>query len=119
MVLKLENIKKKLNSFIFFLILILVLYLLANFIYLIWYVANPEGFWGFSYFWELLMVAVFAIILIFFVSLLFTIVVSTFYKIIIGKSNFKELFKLFKSLCLYKIDKIIIEITERTFHKKE
>ncbi len=94
MVLKLENIKKKMNNFIFFLILLSVLYLIANFIYLIWYIANPEGFWGFSYFWELLLVGVFAIIVIIFVSLLIAIIVSTFYKIIVGKSNFKELFKL-------------------------
>jgi CHAT domain-containing protein len=86
--------KKRLYSFLNSMVLLLVLYLIINIIYLVWHIANPDGFWGFNYFLELLRVAVLiiiiAIVALFVVGLLLTSLLSI-YK---NRFNFKEFLKL-------------------------
>lgn len=74
--------KEKFRKLIFPVGLLLVLFLLINLFHLIWYIADPEGFWGFAYFLELLRVGLFVLIIavfaFFLIILLFSYLVSSF-----------------------------------------
>ena len=94
MVLNLDFVKKKASSIIFILLLLLALYLVANFFYLIWYIANPEGFWGLNYFWELTVIGILVLAVLVFAIFLILEILNTIYKAIVGKGNFKDVFKL-------------------------
>ena len=91
MVLTLDFIKIKITNLFYLLVFLFVLYLVANFFYLIWYIANPEGFWGFNYFWELSVIGI--IILAVLVLAIILGIFDSIYKVIIGKGSFKEVFK--------------------------
>lgn len=95
MVLTLDFIKIKITNLFYLLVFLFVLYLVVNFFYLIWYIANPEGFWGFNYFWELLVIGIIILaVMVLTIILILGIFVSIF-KVIIGKGSFKEVFKIF------------------------
>ena len=94
MVLNLDYFNKKTTTIFYILVLLLVLYLVANYLYLIWYVANPEGFWGLNYFWELAVIGVLVLAVLVFAIFLILGILSTIYKAIIGKGNLKDALKL-------------------------
>lgn len=80
--------KQKFDNFLFFAGLALVLYLIVNVVHLIWYIADPEGFWGFAYFTELLRVGFLVIVILLFalflIFVLFGMLISSF------KNGFKK-----------------------------
>lgn len=94
MVLTLDYIKNKLTNLFNLLVFLFILYLVVNFFYLIWYIANPEGLWGLSYFWELLFVGIVILIVLAISVILILGIFDSIYKIIIRKGSFKEFFKL-------------------------
>ena len=94
MVLTLDYIKNKLTNLFNLLVFLFILYLVVNFFYLIWYIANPEGLWGLSYFWELLFVGIVILIVLAISLILILGIFDSIYKIIIRKGSFKEFFKL-------------------------
>lgn len=94
MVLNLDYFKKKTTNILNIVVLLLVLYLVANYFYFIWYVSNPEGFWGFNYFWELAVIGVLVLALLAFAIFLFLGILNTIYKAIIGKGNLRDALKL-------------------------
>lgn len=94
MVLNFDYFKKKITNIFYIVVLLLILYLVANYLYFIWYVANPEGFWGFNYFWELAVIGVLVLAVLVFAILLFLGILNTIYKAIIGKGNLKDALKL-------------------------
>lgn len=93
MVLTLDFIKIKITNLFYLLVFLFVLYLVANFFYLIWYIANPEGFWGFNYFWELSVIGIIILVVLVFAIILIFGIFYSIYKVIIGKGSFKEVFK--------------------------
>lgn len=94
MVLNLDFVKKKADSIVFILVLLLVLYFGANFFYLIWYIASPEGFWGFNYFLELTVIGIIILVVLAVVIFLIVGIFYSIYKLIIRKGSYKEDFKL-------------------------
>lgn len=96
MVLKLiiSKIKKFLNVSVVYVVLLLIVYLIVNVIYLIWYIANPEGFWGVSYFLELLKIAVLVIGLSFILILFIGILISTLFSVFKKQASKKDFLKL-------------------------
>lgn len=94
MVLNLDYFKKKITNTFYIVILLLVLYLIANYLYFIWYVANPEGFWGFNYFWELTVIGILVLVVLAFAIFLILGILNAIYKFIIGKGNLKDALKL-------------------------
>lgn len=94
MVLNLDFVKKKATSIVFILVLLPVLYFVANFFYLIWYIANPEGFWGFNYFLELIVIGIIILVVLAIVIFLIIGVFLSIYRLIIRKGSYKEDFKL-------------------------
>lgn len=100
MVLNLDYVKKKATNVLYLLVLLFVLYLVINFFYLIWYIANPEGFWGFNYFWELLRIAIFALFIIVFVIIIIGLLISSLISILKKQANKKEFIQLFGVLLL-------------------
>lgn len=94
MVLNLDFVKKKADSIVFILVLLLVLYFGANFFYLIWYIASPEGFWGFNYFLELTVIGIIILVVLAVVIFLIAGIFYSIYKLIIRKGSYKEDFKL-------------------------
>lgn len=94
MVLTLDFIKIKITNLFYLLVFLFVLYLVANFFYLIWYIANPEGFWGFNYFWELSVSGILILVVLAVAIILILGIFDSIYKVIIGKGSFKEVFKL-------------------------
>jgi CHAT domain-containing protein len=94
MVLTLDFIKIKITNLFYLLVFLFVLYLVANLFYLIWYIANPEGFWGFNYFWELSVIGIIILAVLVFAIILILGIFDSIYKVIIGKGSFKEVFKL-------------------------
>jgi CHAT domain-containing protein len=85
--------KKIVNIIFSYLTIALVLYLITSIIHLSWYIANPEGFFGFSYFIEVgrmvLTVLIVLVILIFGILFLISSIVSLFQ----GKSTIKSILK--------------------------
>ncbi|AVR44751.1 hypothetical protein C7S20_05430 [Christiangramia fulva] len=81
------GMREKISNFLFFAGLALVLYLIVNVVHLIWYIADPEGFWGFAYFTELLRVG-FLVVVIFLFALF---LIFVFFGMLI--SSFKNGFK--------------------------
>lgn len=94
MVLKSEIIKSKLTNFFNIVLVLLIIYLCVNFFYLIWYIADPEGFWGLNYFWELIFVGLTIIIILTTAIVMIFSFIASFYKFCTGKSTFKELIKI-------------------------
>lgn len=94
MVLNLDFVKKKAASLFFILMFILALYLVVNFFYLIWYIANPEGFWGFNYFWELSVIGIIILVILVVAVILILGVFDSIYKVILGKGSYKETLRL-------------------------
>lgn len=94
MVLTFNFIKIKITNLFYLLVFLFVLYLVANFFYLIWYIANPEGFWGFNYFWELSVIGILILVVLAVAIILILGIFDSIYKVIIGKGSFKEVFKL-------------------------
>ncbi|OYX86713.1 MAG: hypothetical protein B7Y83_00375 [Flavobacteriales bacterium 32-34-25] len=94
MVLILNYIKKKATAILYVLVFLLILYLVINFFYLIWYIANPEGFWGFNYFWELSVIGFLILVVLAVAIILILGVFDSIYKVLIGRGNFKDVFKL-------------------------
>lgn len=94
MVLTFDFIKIKITNLFYSLVFLFILYLVANFFYLIWYIANPEGFWGFNYFWELSVIGIIILAVLVFAIILILGIFDSIYKVIIGKGSFKEVFKL-------------------------
>lgn len=94
MVLTVSLFKRKATDFLNLLFFLLILYVVVNYIYLIWYIANPEGFWGLNYFWELIVAGIMLLILIAVCIFLITGIVTSLYKIIVGKGDIRELLKL-------------------------
>lgn len=76
----LKFFKQKIESILSLGLLVGLIYLLINIIHLAWYIASPEGFWGFSYFFEILRTLLFIIplliILFLFIFLIFSYVSS-------------------------------------------
>lgn len=93
MVLTLDFIKIKITNLFYLLVFLFVLFLVANFFYLIWYIANPEGFWGFNYFWELSVIGILILVVLAVAIILILGIFYSIYKVIIGKGSFKEVFK--------------------------
>lgn len=79
--------KQKIESVLSLGLLFGVIYLLINIIHLAWYIASPEGFWGFSYFIEILRILLFAIPLLIIVVLFIYLIFSYISSII--KQGFK------------------------------
>ncbi|MGO4819202.1 CHAT domain-containing protein [Flavobacterium sp. W22_SRS_FP1] len=67
---------------------------------MIWYIANPEGFWGFNYFTELLRIAIFVIFIVFFVIFIIGLLISSLISILKKQTNKNELKQLFGVLLL-------------------
>lgn len=100
MVLNLDYVKKKATTILNLLVFLFVMYLVINFLYLIWYIANPEGFWGFNYFWELLRIAIFALFILVFVIIIIGLLISSLISILKKQANNKEFIQLFGVLLL-------------------
>lgn len=85
--------KKILQNLLFYSLTALVIYLILSLLHLSWYIANPEGFFGFSYFIEVvrvvLLVLLILIIFVFGSWLLISSTISLFQ----GKSKLKDLLK--------------------------
>lgn len=100
MVLTLDYFKKKVTNILSLLVFLLILYFVVNFFYLIWYIANPEGFWGFNYFWELLRIVIFALFILVFVIIIIGLLISSLISILKKQANKKEFIQLFGVLLL-------------------
>src|SRR5690554_3741766 len=65
MVLKKNRFLLKVNkiseSFLSIIVVSALIYLIINIIHLAWYLSNPEGFWGFTFFWEVSRALLFSI----------------------------------------------------------
>lgn len=86
--------KEKFGNYLMYALILLVVYVIVNFFYLIWYIADPEGFWGISYFIELLRIAFFVLILMTFVVYIIFILGSSLISIIKNKASKNDFFKL-------------------------
>ncbi|MFV8354941.1 tetratricopeptide repeat protein [Flavobacterium sp. XS1P32] len=87
--------KNFLNATLVYLVLFLIVYLIANVVHLIWYIADIEGFWGVSYFFELLRIAVLVIGLSIFVIVIIGLLLSSLFSVFkkgAGKNDFLKLF---------------------------
>ena len=51
-----ESMKNKLQGLLFWAVVLIIVYFIISIIHLAWYIANPDGFWGFSYFTEIVRV---------------------------------------------------------------
>ena len=86
--------KEKFGNYLMYALILLVVYVIVNFFYLIWYIADPEGVWGISYFIELLRIAFFVLILMTFVVYIIFILGSSLISIIKNKASKNDFFKL-------------------------
>ena len=69
--------KRKLDNLLFYLVLVIILYFIINVFHLSWYIANPEGFFGFTYFVEILSTVVMLLLFMFLVILCFWLLVTS------------------------------------------
>lgn len=93
MVLNLDFVKMKVVIVFSILLILLALYLIVNFIYLIWYIANPESLFGFLYFVELLFLGFLILIVL---PLAVLSILGSFISIcrfLMGTGTYKEDFK--------------------------
>ncbi|MBI6115971.1 CHAT domain-containing protein [Salegentibacter maritimus] len=74
--------KDKIETFLFICGFIIALCVLVNLFHLIWYIADPEGFWSFTFFLELLriggFVIMFTIIALFLIIYVFSSLIASF-----------------------------------------
>ena len=87
--------KKIFESFFLYSTIALILYFIVSIIHISWYIANPEGFFGFNYFIEVvrMVLTVLVVLLILIFGILFLI--SSFVSLLRGKSTFKSLLQVF------------------------
>jgi CHAT domain-containing protein len=69
--------KRKLYDLLFYIALAIILYFIINVFHLSWYIANPEGFFGFTYFIEILSTVVMLLVFMFLVILCFWLLVTS------------------------------------------
>lgn len=87
------KIKEYSGKLLLLLILLLVLVLVINFCHLIWYIADPDGFWGFAYFLELLRVGFIVLAIVIFASFLLIVLFSYLISSFRNGFNKKEFLK--------------------------
>lgn len=92
--------KKALGTILSYSVLILVLYLVLSLVHIAWYISNPEGFFGFSYFTDVIRVVFTILILIAIVIFGSLVLISFFIGLFQKKSSLKDLFKLIVILAI-------------------
>ncbi|EIJ38788.1 hypothetical protein JoomaDRAFT_1781 [Galbibacter orientalis DSM 19592] len=81
-----------------YILLIIFGYIIISFLHLTWYIASPDGFFGFLYFTELLRTLVFALVFLFLLIVIFTWFLSGLKSFFKKKSSMKDIFKLICTL---------------------
>lgn len=98
------NMKEKFKNFLVVSGFFLAMSLLINVIHLIWYIADPEGFWGFAYFIELLRAGLLVVVILLFATfviiVLFSMIISSFKKGF-KEANFLKVFGLLVFLLIF------------------
>jgi CHAT domain-containing protein len=89
--------KRKLEGLLFYLVISIIFYFIINVFHLSWYIANPEGFFGFTYFIEILSTVVLLLLFLFLVILGFWLLVKSLISFFRKKETRKDLLKVFGS----------------------
>jgi CHAT domain-containing protein len=87
--------KEKLLNLLFFLVVALLIYFIINIFHLSWYIANPEGFFGFTYFIEILSTVFMLLLFVFLVILVFRLLINALISFFRKKETRKNLLKIF------------------------
>lgn len=83
--------KNILENILFYSLFALVLYFILSLVHLSWYIANPEGFFGFSYFIEVVRVVLFILLILVIVVIGIGFLLSSLVSLLRGKSTTKDL----------------------------
>jgi CHAT domain-containing protein len=92
--------KRKLEGLLFYLVIIIIFYFIINVFHLSWYIANPEGFFGFTYFIEILSTVVLVLLFLFLVILGFWLLVTSLISFFRKKETRRDLLKVFGAFML-------------------
>lgn len=86
--------KKVLDLIFSYSLLILVLYLILSLVHISWYIANPESFFGFGHFTDIIRVLLTILILISIIIFGCVVLISFFIGLFKKQSSLKDLFKM-------------------------
>jgi hypothetical protein len=86
-----SSIIESIKSFMNIVLLLFVVYFIIIIIHLAWYIASPDGFWGFNYFIEVTRVLLFCILLLVVIVVIVLLILNYLYSLFKGKFNLKKL----------------------------